>query len=554
VNRRIRLLLFLLVLGFALLLVRATWIQGVEARSLAARAQSQQQDTIVIPASRGTVYDRMGIRLALGEQATTVYANPMQIQDPKRVSQIVARTLGLDPATVQDKLSDRTRGFVYIARQADPAKAVALAKKKLTGFGFTASQQRFYPQGSVASQLLGFVGVDNDGLAGLEYQLNGVLAGRDGSQTILRDPAGQTINVVHQTAPRQGRDVYLTIDHTIQASAEQVLRETLWRWHAKSATAIVLDPRTGNVLAMAAVPSYNANRYASTSPEVQKLRAVTDMYEPGSTFKVVTVAGALSEGVVTPSTRFTLPYSIHVADRTIHDAEPRGTETMSVAQILAHSSNVGAITIARERLGQHGLAQWIDRFGFGHRTGIDFPGESSGIVLPEDKWSGSTIGNVPIGQGVSVTAIQMASVYAALANKGVWMEPHLVERVQGSAPAPVRRRRILSPRVDAQLMSMLRGVVSTGTGQTAAIPGYLVAGKTGTAQVPDGRGGYADGKYIASFVGIVPATRPRLVVLVKVDEPHGGIFGAEVAAPAFQQIASAALQYLEIPPDAPTNH
>jgi cell division protein FtsI (penicillin-binding protein 3) len=553
VNRRIRLLLLLLVMGFALLLARATWIQGVEARSLAARAQSQQEGTIVIPASRGTVYDRMGIRLALGEQATTVYANPMQIQDPKRVAQIVARTLGVDSATVLDKLSDRTRGFVYIARQADPARAAALAKMKLIGFGFSASQKRAYPQGSVAAQLLGFVGVDNDGLAGLEYQLNNVLAGRDGSQTILRDPAGQTINVVRQTAPRQGRDVYLTIDHTIQASAEQVLRQTLWRWRAKSATAIVLDPRTGNVLAMAVVPSYNANGFTATSPEVQKLRAVTDMYEPGSTFKVVTVAGALSEGVVTPSTRFTLPYSIQVADRTIHDAEPRGTETMSVAQILARSSNIGAITIARERLGQHRLAQWIERFGFGHRTGIDFPGESSGIALPEDKWSGSTIGNVPIGQGVSVTAIQMASVYAALANRGVWMEPHLVDHVQGSAPAPVRRRRILSPRVDAQLMSMLRGVVSTGTGQTAAIPGYLVAGKTGTAQVPDGRGGYADGKYIASFVGIVPATRPRLVVLVKVDEPHGGIFGAEVAAPAFQQIASAALQYLEIPPDAPVN-
>jgi cell division protein FtsI (penicillin-binding protein 3)/stage V sporulation protein D (sporulation-specific penicillin-binding protein) len=457
--------------------------------------------------------------------------------------------LGLDPNAVYAQLADRRRGFVYVARKADPAKASALAKQKLVGFYFYPEERRAYPQDSVAAQLLGFAGVDNRGLAGIELELDKELAGRDGRETIVKDPSGQAIDIVDQVPERPGRDVFLTVDHTIQASAEQVLRDTVAKYHAKAAAAIVLDPTTGDVLAMADVPSYDANRYAQASPEAQKNRAVTDMYEPGSTFKVVTVAGALSDRLVTPQTPFTLPYSIDVADRTIHDAEPRGTETMTVAQILAHSSNVGAITLA-EKLGRHRLTQWIDRFGFGHATGIDFPGEASGLVLPEKDWSGSTIGNVPIGQGISVTPVQMASVYAALANHGVWIQPHLVDHVRGEQPRTPRRRRIVSPQVAAELMSMLKGVVLEGTGQSAAIPGYQVAGKTGTAQVP-GPHGYVPGEYIASFVGIVPASRPRLVVLVKVDEPRSAIFGAQVAAPAFQQIASAALQYLEIPPDAP---
>jgi cell division protein FtsI (penicillin-binding protein 3) len=550
VNRRIRLLLLLIVAGFAALLARAAWVGVVEAASLSVRAQTQQNGVLLVPASRGTIFDRTGVPLALGEQATTVYADPQQLRNPRRAATIAARILGLHAPQLMPLLTDRKRGFVYVERKADPARAAALARRDIPGFGFQPEERRAYPQRSVAAQVLGFAGTDNHGLAGLEEELDRQLSGVDGSQTVVRDPAGNVIDVVKQRPARHGRNVFLTVDHTIQANAEQVLRATVAKWHAKAASAIVLDPATGAVLAMADMPSYDANRYPQASLEAQRNRAVTDMYEPGSTFKVVTVGGALSDRIVTPGTRFTLPYSIQVADRVIHDAEPRGTETMTVSQILAHSSNVGAITLA-EHLGPQRLMQWISRFGFGKQTGIDFPGEAGGLVLPLDRWSGSTIGNVPIGQGISVTPIQMASVYAALANGGVWVQPHLVERVQGLAPRPPVRRRILSPQVDSELMSMLKGVVLEGTGQSAAIPGYQVAGKTGTAQVADGHGGYASGKYIASFVGIVPASRPRLVVLVKVDEPQGGIYGAEVAAPAFEQIASAALQYLEIPPDAP---
>jgi cell division protein FtsI (penicillin-binding protein 3) len=268
-------------------------------------------------------------------------------------------------------------------------------------------------------------------------------------------------------------------------------------------------------------------------------------------FKVVTVAGALSEHLVTPHTAFTLPYSIHVADRVVHDAELRGTERMTVAQILQRSSNVGAITIASRLLGETRLKKWIHQFGFGRRTGIDLPGESAGILPPY--WSGSTIGNVPIGQGISVTAIQLASVYAAIANGGTWVQPHLVDHVQGERAPALERRRILSGRVDQELRAMLKGVVSdAGTGAAAEIPGYTVAGKTGTAQKP-GPNGYEIGKYVATFVGMVPAGDPRLVVLVTVDEPHGAIFGGVIAAPAFAQIAAFDLQYLEVPPDLPVH-
>jgi cell division protein FtsI/penicillin-binding protein 2 len=276
---------------------------------------------------------------------------------------------------------------------------------------------------------------------------------------------------------------------------------------------------------------------------------VTDTYEPGSTFKIVTVAAALEEHLVTPSSAFTLPYEIPVADRRIHDAEERGTERMTVAQILARSSNVGAITLALN-LGKERLSKWISRFGFGRPTGVDYPGESAGIVLPADRWTGSTIGNVPIGQGIAVTPLQMASVYAAIANHGVWIRPHLVARI-GDKPAPRQpRRHLVSRRTAAQLTQMMRGVVSEGTGVEAQVPGYTVAGKTGTAAKPDAHG-YSDTRYVASFVGFVPARHPRLAILVTVDEPHGAIFGGTVAAPAFRDIAAFALQYLGVAPDAP---
>ena len=550
VNRRIRLFLAALTLAFGGLLMRATWLQGVRAESLSSVGRTQHREDVTIPAGRGTIFDRKGVELALGERATTVYANPMQVTRPRATAVAVKRTLGLDADRLYPKLADRSRGFVYIARQADPAQAAALQRLKLPGLGFYTEERRSYPQRSVAAQLLGYVGIDGEGLAGLEMQFDDSLAGRPGKETIVKDPTGRVIDVQNRQAEVPGRDLYLTLDHSIQANAEEVLRATVRKWHAKSASAVVLDPRTGAILAMAVQPGYDANRYPSAARDLQRNRAVTDTYEPGSTFKLVTVAGALSEKLVSPSTRFTLPYTIEVADRVIHDAEERGTVNYSVSQILTHSSNIGAITLA-EMLGKARLTKWISRFGYGHTTGVDFPGESPGIVLPPDKWSGSTIGNVPIGQGIAVTPVQMAAAYAAVANRGIWSRPHLIDHVAGGGRPSLHRHRMVSQRVAAQVMAMLKGVVAEGTGTFAAIPGYQVAGKTGTAQKPDSNGGYATGRYVASFVGTVPASRPRLVVLVAVDEPQGAIWGGVVAAPAFQQIARFGLQYLELPPDAP---
>ena len=549
VNRRIRLFLAVLVFAFAGLLLRATWLQSVRAESLSALGSTQHRESVTLPAGRGTIYDRVGLELALGEQATTVYANPMQIVDPRRAALAVERTLGVDANRLYPILADRTKGFVYVARQADPAQAAALQRMKLPGFGFYPEERRNYPQRSVAAQVLGYVGTDGNGLSGLELQFDTELAGRTGKETVVKDPSGQVIDVQNEQPEIPGKNVYLTLDHSIQANAEEVLRETVHKWSAKSASAIVLDPRTGAILAMATQPGYDANRFPSVPSDLQRNRTITDTYEPGSTFKLMTVAGALSERIVSPTTRFTLPYQLHVADRIIHDAEERGTVNYSVAQILAHSSNIGAITLA-EMLGRTRLSSWISKFGFGRTTGVDFPGESPGIVLPPDKWSGSTIGNVPIGQGIAVTPVQMAAAYAAIANRGVWSRPHLVDHVAGGGRPSLNHRRLVAPRIAKQLMMMLKDVVAEGTGMYAAMPGYQVAGKTGTAQKPDASGGYATGRYVASFVGIVPASRPRFVILVTVDEPRGAIWGGVVAAPAFQQIARFDLQYLEVPPDA----
>ena len=550
VNRRIRLLLALFALAFAGTLMRAVWLQGVRAASLSKLATSQHVATTTIPAGRGTIFDRNGQPLAIGEQATTIYADPTQIRNSRAVAIAAARVLHLSSDTLYPQLSDRSKSFVYVERKADPARAAALERKGLTGLHFYPEERRSYPQGTVAAQALGFAGVDNRGLAGLEFALDRDLAGKPGAETMITDPAGRAIDVVRERPAVQGRDVYLTLDGTLQSNAEQVLRETVSKWGARSGTAVVLDPRNGNVLAMATQPGFDGNRFADAPRELQRNRAVTDTYEPGSTFKLVTVAGALSEGLVTPDTSFTLPYSLQIADRVVHDAEPRGTESMTVAQILSHSSNIGAITIAREKLGSARLADWISRFGFGHKTGIGFPDESGGIVLPLDRWSGSTIGNVPIGQGIAVTPIQMAAAYAAIANRGLWVQPHIVDHVTGRGRPTLRHKRIVAPSIAQSLVTMLEGVVAEGgTGTLAAIDGYQVAGKTGTAQKP-GPTGYTTGKYVASFVGFVPASAPKLVVLVTIDEPKGAIFGGVVAAPAFQAIARFGLQYLEVPPDA----
>jgi cell division protein FtsI/penicillin-binding protein 2 len=549
VDRRIRLLLIVIVLAFAGAFGRAVWLQGVRAGPLSKLAATQQRQTVDVPARRGTIFDRNGVPLALGERATTVYADPTQILDARAVAVAAEKTLGVDAEDLYPQLLDRSRSFVFVKRKANAEDAALLAARKLAGLGFYPEERRRYPLNSVGAQVLGFAGADNVGLAGLELSLDRFLRGRAGKEVVVRDPLGRVVDVLSATDERRGSDVFLTLDRRIQADAEEVLRATVRRWGARSATAIVLDPRTGEVLAMANAPGFDTNRFAEVPVALQRNRAVSDTYEPGSTFKLIPVAGAMSEGLVVPTSTFTLAPTIRVADRVIGEHDPRGTETMSVARILSQSSNVGAVTLAQQ-LGKTRLADWIERFGFGRPTGIDFPGETRGIVLRPARWSGSTIGNVPIGQGIAVTPLQMAAAYAAVANGGVWVQPHVVDHVAGRPRVQAPRRRVVAEGTATQLATMLRGVVDDGTGTLAAIPGYRVAGKTGTAAKPTPGGGYSTSNYVASFVGFVPATRPRLVISVAVDEPRGAIWGGVVAAPAFNEIARFCLQYLEVPPDA----
>jgi cell division protein FtsI (penicillin-binding protein 3) len=548
-NRRIGLLAAAFLVLLAATLARAVWIQVVKGPEYAAMALRQHRETVMVPAARGTIVDRTGEPLAIGRLATTVYANPRQVDRARDLTLAAGKILGNDPAELYPTLVDRSRGFVYVARKADPRKAEQLEKLGYAGLGFYPEELRYYPQGPVAAQILGYAGLDNKGLEGLERSLEGTLAGRPGSQTIVKDPFGRALDVVETKQETPGRDVRLTIDRQIQANAEDVLQATVRRWGARSATAVVMDPQTGAILGMATAPRFNANRFATTRADRRRNRAVTDTYEPGSTFKLVTVAAGLQEGIVNPRSSFVLPPTLKVADRTIREAHSRGTERMTVRQIVEYSSNIGTITIA-QRLGQGRLASWVDRFGFGKSTGIDFPGESPGFALPVDQWSGSTIGTVPIGHGIAVTPIQMARAYSVIANGGTLVRPHLIDRVDGKSVATRKVRRVVSRDVAAQMLSMLRGVVVEGTGTEAAIPGYTVAGKTGTTAKIDSNGRYSTSRYVASFVGLVPASKPKLVVMVMVDEPRGGFYGGVVAAPAFRDIASFNLQYLEIPQDA----
>jgi cell division protein FtsI (penicillin-binding protein 3) len=549
VNRRILLLGALFAAILAAAFVRAFWLQAIRGPELAAMAVRQHRETIVVPAARGTIVDRNGEPLAIGEQTTTVFANPRQVNRPRDVAIAAGRILRIDPGEVFAKVTDRSRGFVYLARKADPDAAEKLEKLDFPGLGFYPEELRSYPQRRVASQLIGYAGMDNVGLEGLERLLESTLAGKPGSQTIVKDPLGRALDVVSTKAESPGKSVRLTIDHQIQANAEEVLAETVRRYHATSATAIVMDPHAGEIYAMAVAPGYNANRFPTTRADRRRNRAVTDTYEPGSTFKLVTIASALQEGIVTPGTSFRLPPTLRVADRVIRESHERGTERLSVKQIVELSSNIGTITIA-QRLGEGRLASWIERFGFGRATGIDFPGESPGFALPLDQWSGSTIGTVPIGHGIAVTPIQMATAYSAVANGGRLVHPHLVERIDGVQVRPGRARRIFSREVSKQMLSMLRGVVLEGTGTEAAIPGYTVAGKTGTAAKIEPSGRYSTTRYVASFVGMVPATKPRVVIMVMVDEPRASIWGGTVAAPAFKELARFNMQYLEVVPDA----
>ena len=543
VERRIGLLFTLFLLLLVLAAGRATWLGTVRADELRERAVSQQVSDLEVTARRGSVTDRHGVELAVSEDAVTVFANPFLIKRPDMVVPRLARALERPPAAVARKLADRDAGFVYLGRKLDPEVGERVADLKIEGVGTVVEPRRRYPHNELAAQLLGTVGTDNYGLSGLEQSRERTLNGRNGRRRLVKDALGKPVSIVEQQRALPGDDLRLTLDAALQERTEAVLADVAARFRPKGATALVLDPRSGELLALANWPAVDANRAIEAPAWARQNRAVAASYEPGSTFKAFTMAGALEDDLIEPETSFGLAPTIRVADREIRESHGRGFVQLTAAEILAQSSNVGSVTIGLA-LGAKRFDHWVRRFGFGRGTEVDLPGEQAGIVPDPRDYSGSSMGNLPIGQGLAVTPIQLAAAYAGIANGGVVRQPHVIA---GAAPPG---RRVISERTAGRVSRMLEGVLGPGgTAEEAQVPGYRLAGKTGTAQKPDGFGGYSSTKYVASFIGYAPARDPRLLVAVAVDEPQGKIYGGEVAAPAFEKIVTFALPYLRIPPD-----
>jgi len=547
IERRIGLLFAVFLFGLLVVVARAFWLQGVQGASLASQASYQQSETVTVPGLRGSLLDRRGNALAASEEAATIYATPYQVENPPVAAEKIARILGLDSADVLADLTEES-GFSYIAKKVPLQQAERVERLGLEGIGQLPDSRRTYPQGEMAGQVIGSVGSENQGLTGLELGEESILAGSDGERVVVTDALGDPIRLETLQETEDGEDIQLTLDPLIQEKTERALAEVGETYTPKGATAIVVDPQTSQILAMANWPPVDPDDLSEVSNEDLMNRATGFNYEPGSTFKAFTVAAALEEKTVTPTSTFTLAPTIQVADRTIEESHERGTVTLTTGEILAQSSNVGAVTIG-QTLGDRKFSRWIDRFGFGRPSGVQFPVDEQGLVPSLDEYSGSSIGNLPIGQGLSVTPIQMVAAYTAIANGGRLRPPQLIKRIGDEEIHEPVGKRVIDPSVAAEVREMLEGVLAPGgTASEVSVPGYTLAGKTGTAQVAED-GGYSETKYVASFIGFAPAQNPQLLAAVIVDQPQGEIYGGSVAAPAFGQIATYALPYLGVAPE-----
>ena len=547
---RARLVALLVVMGlaFAGVLVRLTVVQGFSARRYAVFGESQRMHTLVLPAERGAILDRNGGELAVSTRRATVWADPSVVSDPLAAARALAPVLDLDEFKLRERLESDS-SFVYLARKVDDRVAEAVAKLNLNGVQLLDEPKRIVPSGDLAGPVLGAVGLDDEGLSGLEKQYEKVLTGRAGELLVERDPAGNDIAAgLRELKPSaRGENLVLTLDRTMQYETERALAESIVSSKAKGGMAVVMDPTTGEILAMANLVVEKPG--TPPAPPADNM-VVTRVFEPGSTNKVVTVAGALEEDVVGPGTRMNVADTLPVADVTFRDSEPHPLMWWTTADILAHSSNVGTIQIA-QRLGKARVDRYLRHFGLSESTDLAFPGESGGLLPDLDEWSGTSIGSIPIGQGVAVTALQMLGAYNTIANGGVYVAPSLVkatvdaEGEEHPAKAPDERR-VVSEGTAAEVTRMLTAAVTEGTGTAARIEGYTVAGKTGTARKPnEGKAGYSD-NYMASFVGFVPAEAPRLSAIVVLDEPTP-YYGGVVSAPVFAAVASFGIRHFGIP-------
>ena len=550
--------LLLLLCGFGVVLFRLATLQVLQAAELTVKADRQHQKTVSLEGVRGTIVDRHGKMLAMNLEVPSVFGVPTALDSPSKTARALSPVLHVRADELERKLR-QDRGFVWLARKLDPEQGRRLERMPMEGIGIVLEGRRFYPKGPLLSHVLGFAGMDGEGLEGIERRYESHLHGEKRVTVLQRDALGRTVfpkKMSNEQSPAPGHQLVLTIDEVIQYIVEKELEEAVARAEAKSGTMIVLDPSTGALLASAVSPRFDPNAVSALRPDRWRNRALTDAYEPGSTMKAVLAAAAIEERVMKPDTLvFGEQGRMAIGNTMIHDHEKLGW--LSFAQVIQKSSNVGAAK-AGMALGEQRFYRYLQSFGFGARTEIDLPGEAAGLLKHPREWGGRTLASISMGQEVGVTPMQMVSAVAAIANGGVLMRPYVVSEIRDAqgqtlkAVLPHVKRRVISPETARTVTTMLEGVVTDGTGGKAAIAGFRVAGKTGTAQKIDSRTGrYSASQFVSSFVGYVPANNPRLAMIVVIDEPRGESWGGTVAAPVFNRVGEQVLNYLGVSSNVP---
>jgi cell division protein FtsI (penicillin-binding protein 3) len=531
---------------------RLYYFQVIQYVELMGRAQRQQQRTIEVAPQRGAIYDRQMNPLAMSLGVDSIYAVPSELTEPQMVASLLAPVLGLDGDDLRNHFQTM-HSFCWVKRRVTPEEATRVRDLNLKGVYFERETKRFYPKGELAAQAIGYVGLDDKGLGGIEYALNDQITGKPGRVLLASDARRRTFHST-EWAGIPGKSVVLTIDEKIQYATEKALAEEVQNAHAAGGVAIVQNPNTGEILALANQPTFDPNNVNASSSEARLDRAVGWVYEPGSTFKLIPVSAALEEKLTSPEEIIDCQGGkIVLAGHTIHDDKPH--YVMTLTDMVAESSDVGTIKLGL-RLGDERLYRYIRAYGIGSKTGVELPGEERGLLQPPSRWSGISIGEMSIGQEAAVTPLQMVTMYSAIANGGILFEPRIVHDVflgaHHDALAPAAGHRVLSEHTAQTMRQILTAVVDHGTGKAAQLGGYTSAGKTGTAQKIDANGSYTRSLHIASFIGFAPATNPAVTILVVIDSPVGAYYGAEVAAPVFRSIAEQTLGYLNVPQDNPS--
>lgn len=543
---------------FAIIGIKALHLQVFCGSWLSQRAAKEYEKSFTSSGRRGIIYDTNHREMAVSIDVTSIAVFPGKIKNKRTATRLVAKALKMNRRKLSRKLNSK-KPFVWIKRHVTPKEAQAVKDLDIEGIGFIPERSRFYPNKTLAAQILGFSGIDGHGLEGVEFYYDSQLEGATGSLTVLTDALGRGFDAEIQFFPdHMGHNLVLTIDRTVQYITEKALEEATRKYSAKSGMAIVMVPQTGAVLALAHYPFFNPNAFQRFDRDAWRNRAITDPFEPGSTMKIFLAAAALSSGATSPHTIFFCENGAYrIGRNVVHDTHPHGW--LSLQQIVKYSSNIGAVKVT-EMIGRKTLYQTLRAFGFGTRTGIDCPGETTGSLSSYKRWSKIDAGAISFGQGISVSAIQLVRAVSAIANNGLLMKPYIVQAITDrngrliKSFGPRKARRVISQATAGTVRRIMKTVITEGgTGVRATLEGFTVGGKTGTAQKTDAKGTYSKKHYIASFVGFAPVEHPEIAILVIVDEPQGQHYGGIVAAPAFRKIAEETLNYLKIPPENGTS-